>query len=104
MYDMVTQIYPFKNFLYTLYAIGWPGGESVGRFCEEKEIPVLVMPYTWVYDDILQQLEPYPWLKLYSHTLFEQEDVQRMISLSVDGIYSGRITPSQMLQWRYGTE
>lgn len=104
MYEEVTQIYPFKNFLYTLYVIGWPGGESVGRFCEEKEIPVLVMPYTWISADILQQLEPYPWLKLYPHTLYEREDVQRMISLSVDGIYTGNITPSQMIRWRYGTE
>lgn len=104
MYEEVTQVYPFKNFIYTLYYIGWPGGESVGRFCEEKGIPVLVMPYTWITNDLLQELKPYSTLKLFPHTINDPEDAQRMISLSADGIYSAKITPSQMIRWRYGTE
>ena len=104
MYEEVTQVYPFKNFIYTLYYIGWPGGESVGRFCEEKGIPVLVMPYTWITNGILQELEPYSALNLFPHTINDPADAQQMISLSVNGIYSAKITPSQMIRWRYGTE
>lgn len=104
MYEEVMQVYPFKNFIYTLYYIGWPGGASVGDFCEEKEIPVLVMPYTWISDNILKELEPYPWLKLYPHTLNDPGEAQRMLSLPVDGIYSANITPSQLIRWKYGTE
>lgn len=104
MYEEVMQVYPFKNFLYTLYVIGWPGGASVGDFCKEKGIPVLVLPYTWITDKMLQELEPYPELKIYPHTVYDPEEAQRMLSLSMDGIYSANITPSQMLRLQYGTE
>ena len=104
MYKEVTQVYPFKNFIYTLYYIGWPGGESIGRFCEENGISVLVMPYTWLTNDKVQELEPYPALRIYPHTINDPADAQQMISLSADGIYSAKITPSQMIRWRYGTE
>ena len=104
MYDEIMQVYPFKNLLYTLYVYGWPGGASVGKFCEEKDIPVLVMPYTWITDDVIQELEPYPWLKLYPHTIYDLGEAQRMISLSADGIYSANITPSQMIRLKYGIE
>lgn len=105
MYEEVMQVYPFKNFLYTLYVIGWPGGESVGRFCEEKEIPVLVIPYTWITNGMLQELEPYPWIKIYPHTLYDLEEAQRMLSLPlVDGIYTANITPSQLIRQKYATE
>lgn len=103
MYEQVAKIYPFKNYIYTLYYTGW-GGESVGRFCEEKEIPVLVLPYVWLNDEIVQQLEEYPWLKVYPHTINDLGEAQHALSLVADGIYSATITPSQIIRWRYGEE
>ncbi len=95
MYEEVEKVYSFKNYIYTLYYIGFPGGEEVGGFCQEKGIPVLVMPYTWISPEILQSLEPYQ-LKLYVHTVDETMDAQRMAESQVDGIYSDVITPEQM--------
>lgn len=95
MYDEVESVYSFKNYIYTLYYIGYPGGESVGNFCEEKEISVLVMPYTWLSEGIMQELEQYQ-IKLYVHTVNELQDMYNMVSLQVDGIYSDQILPGQM--------
>lgn len=95
MYDEVESVYSFKNYIYTLYYIGYPGGESVGNFCEEKEIPILVMPYTWLSEGIMQELEKYQ-IKLYVHTVNELQDMYNMVSLHVDGIYSDKILPEQM--------
>lgn len=95
MYEEVEEVYSFKNYIYTLYYIGFPGGEEVGSFCQEKGIPVLVMPYIWISPEILQSLETYQ-LKLYVHTVDETADAQRMAESQVDGIYSDVITPEQM--------
>ena len=96
MYDEVESVYHFKNYLYTLYYIEWPGGEKVGSFCEEKDIPVLVLP-TWMYEMVQEEIEGYP-VRLYVHTVDEVEIARRMISLGVDGIYSDCITPEEMEQ------
>lgn len=95
MYDEVEAVYHFKNYLYTLYYIGFPGGAEAGTFCEEHGIPVLVMPYTWIGNSILQDLEGYP-LRLYVHTVNEQEDALRMTSMGVEGIYTDCITPEEV--------
>ena len=95
MYDEVESVYSFQNYIYTLYYIGFPGGETVGSFCEEKAIPVLVMPYTWLSETIMRELEPYP-IKLYVHTVDEEEDAYNAASFGVDGIYSDQILPKQM--------
>lgn len=97
MYDEVESVYSFRHYIYTLYYIGFPGGEEAGSFCEEKGIPVLVMPYTWVHAGVMQELEPYK-LELYVHTVNEPQDAQNMAALHVDGIYSDEILPEQMEQ------
>lgn len=95
MYDEVESVYSFHHYIYTLYYIGFPGGEEVGSFCEEKGIPVLVMPYTWLSEGIMQELEPYQ-LEIYVHTVNELQDAQDMAALNAQGIYSDQILPNQM--------
>ncbi len=95
MYDEVEKVYPFRNYIYTLYYIGFSSGDEVGSFCQEKGIPVLVMPYTWVNQDICQSLQDYP-LQLYVHTVNEETDARNMAGFHVDGIYSDVILPDQM--------
>lgn len=97
MYDEVEAVYSFQNYIYTLYYIGFPGGESVGNFCEEKGIPVLVMPYTWLSGNIMQELEPYQ-IRLYVHTVDELEDMYGVASFHVDGVYSDEILPEQVTE------
>lgn len=104
MYNMVEQVYPFKNYIYTLYYIGWPGGDAVGSFCRENHIPVLVMPYTYVNNSLMKELQDYPELKIYTHTVNTSQDAKDMLSFSIDGIYTSLITPSEMIRWKYAAE
>lgn len=55
MYEEVRAVYPFRNYLYTLYYIGYPG-EEAAAFCEEKKIPVLTVPYSW-YESISDEVQ-----------------------------------------------
>lgn len=98
MYDLVEEVYHFKNYLYTLYYIGYPGAEAVGTFCQANEIPVVVMPYTWMDEKTCQDLQAYS-LQVYVHTVDEEEDMQRAVAQNVDGIYSDYILPRQMKKW-----
>ena len=104
MYNMVEQVYHFKHYLYTLYYIGWPGGDAVGSFCQENHIPVLAMPYYWVSNSIMEELKYYPELKIYTHTVNTAQDAQDMLSFSVDGLYSSSITPSEMIRLKYAVK
>ncbi len=94
MYEEVREVYPFQNYLYTLYYVGYPG-EAAGAFCEREGIPVLVMPSTWLNDTILQEVDNYP-VRLYVHTVNEQEDAGRLFNQGVDGIYSDVILPKDL--------
>lgn len=87
MYEEVQSVYPFKNYIFTLYYIGYPGPEETGGFCMEHHIPVLVMPYTWVNTDIMDELKDYP-AKLYVHTVNDAEEAGEMAGLGVSGIYT----------------
>lgn len=95
MYEAVESVYHFENYLYTLYYIGHPGAESVGTFCEKNNIPVLVMPYTWIGDRTCGELQAYG-LRVYVHTVNEAEEAEQMVSMGVDGLYSDDIVPGEV--------
>lgn len=91
MYDEVNSVYPFQNYLFTLYYIGY--SEEYGAFCQEKGIPVLAMPYTWYSDSIADELSQYD-LKLFYHTVNEEADARRFIGMG-SGIYTDDFLPGQ---------
>lgn len=95
MYDEVESVYHFKNYIYTLYYIGWPGGEAVGSFCQDKNIPVVVMPYDWLSKDIVKELEAYP-VEIYVHTVNAPSDAEYVTELGADGVYTDVFLPRDM--------
>ncbi len=92
MYEKVEQIYSFKNYLYTLYYLGYSNTGKEERFCVENKIPVLVMPYTWINSEICNSVEQ-SQLKLFVHTVNDIEEAKRQLSMGVDGIYTDEILP-----------
>lgn len=87
MYDEVTAVYPFKNYVLTLYYIGYAGGEETAGFCAEKGIPVLVMPYTWINTQIMEEVRGYG-VNVFVHTVNDEADAGYMGEMGVDGIYT----------------
>jgi len=100
MYDEVMAVYPFKNFIWTMYYIQWPGSEVVIPFMEENQIPVLVMPYdSWYpgldqYDSLVNKES----IHVYVHTIDEESMAQSYLE-TVDGIYSDVITEKMIKKW-----
>lgn len=98
MYDAVEAVYHFDNYLYTLYYIGYPGREKVEAFCTENQIPVVVMPCTWIDENICQDMAACS-LRLYGHTVDDEEEARRLAFLGADGIYSDNLLPKDMREW-----
>lgn len=93
MYDEVRAVYPFQNWIWTLYYIGYPDKQEILDFMAQKEIPVLVMPYTWWDGQKEEELENSS-IKVYIHTVNNEDEARRAMSQGVSGIYSDDILPA----------
>lgn len=94
MYDWVRDEAPVTNWIFTLYQIGDPDYHEIGRFCQERDIPVVTMDSTRLSGKNSQILHSYGRL-VYIHT------VNRLSSMAAatwgaDGFYSDYITPAQL--------
>ncbi len=97
MYDEVMSVYPFENLIWTLYYIGYPEKQEILDFMDEKEIPVLVMPSSW-WDDQKQRDLENSGIKVYVHTVDDEEEARQRIEQGVSGIYSDDIRPDTLEQ------
>lgn len=98
MYDEVMSVYPFENVIWTLYYIGYPEREEVLEFMERNEIPVLVMPSSW-WDNQKQSDLENSGIKVYVHTVDDEEEARQRIEQGVYGIYSDDILPDTLKQY-----
>ncbi|MCM1191106.1 MAG: hypothetical protein NC123_03250 [Butyrivibrio sp.] len=98
MYDEVMAVYPFKNLIWTLYYIGYPGKEEIIDFMAEKELPVLVMPSAWWNSQYQEELEN-SGIKVYVHTVDEAEEARQRLEQGVSGIYTDDILPVDVERW-----
>lgn len=92
MYDEINNVYAFKEYIFTLYMIGYQGAEKVGAFCNEKGISTVVMPYEWFGAPEGEALKEYS-LQIYVHTVNEMPVAEKMIQCGADGIYTDHILP-----------
>lgn len=92
MYDEVMKVYPFENLIWTLYYIGYPGKQEILDFMAEKEIPVLVMPSSWWNGQQEEDLKDSS-IKVYVHTVNDEEEAWLRLQHGVSGIYSDDILP-----------
>lgn len=92
MYDEVMKVYPFENLIWTLYYIGYPGKQEILDFMAEKEIPVLVMPSSWWNGQQEEDLKDSS-IKVYVHTVNDEEEALLRLQHGVSGIYSDDILP-----------
>jgi len=99
MYDEVTAVYPFENWIWTLYYTGYPGRQAVLDFMAEKGIPVLTMPSDWWLTEQEEDLRDTD-IKIYVHTVDDEEEACRKIEQGVSGIYSDDILPGTFWKWQ----
>lgn len=90
MYDEVMAVYPFENLIWTLYYIGYPDGQEILDFMEQKGISVLVMPSNW-WDDKKQGDLENSDIKVYVHTVDDESEARQRMEQGISGIYSDDI-------------
>ncbi len=97
MYDWVKEIYPFPEWIYTLYLNYYPNYPEIADFCQEKGIGTVTIEYTRVTKDVLDTLHA-KGIKVYAHTINRYKQFEELLALGVDGIYTDRIKPYE-LSW-----
>lgn len=98
MYDLVMSVYPFQNFIWTLYYIGYNEPQDISDFMTEKSIPVLTMPSSWWGKEKLADF-PDNSIKVYVHTVNDESECRLRIDQGVSGFYSDVIGPSAVRYW-----
>ncbi|MFI3252803.1 MAG: phosphatidylinositol-specific phospholipase C/glycerophosphodiester phosphodiesterase family protein [Eubacteriales bacterium] len=92
---LINEIYPFSNWIFTLYQIEDPDIEQIATFCQDNAIDVVTMPYNTITlekSTILQE----QGLKVYTHSLNRLWDVMYAQYAGIDGIYSDILTQEDL--------
>lgn len=87
MYEMVREIHPFSQWIYTLYQQYDPNIEEIGRFCADHGIEVVTMPHGSATAEKSQILHGYG-LKVFTHTINERSQLLEGKEMGVDGFYT----------------
>lgn len=90
-YKKMEKIYHFESYIFTLYKLPKEYKdqyEKITEFCRKSGISVVTMPAKWIKDkaDIEELTESD--IKVYVHTVNEQEEAVKMFGMGVTGIYT----------------
>lgn len=96
MYDVVREVYPFANYIFTLYQ-RWDGDmaelEKICAWCREREIPALTMWYYLLNDSVMETARRYG-LEVYVHTVNDPAQAQTLLDLGAAGVYTDDLSPA----------
>ncbi|MCI8297590.1 MAG: hypothetical protein HFG22_17280 [Lachnospiraceae bacterium] len=78
MYEIVNEIYPFSNYIYTLYLEPFDGSEDMmeeyAKFCMLHDIDVITMWADLYSDKLLNVAERYD-LQIFVHTVNDEKKI-----------------------------
>lgn len=92
MLETVKQIYPFQNWIYTLYQTPNPDYDQIAAVCEQNGIDVVTINYEIVKKENIQKLNE-KGIKVYAHTVNRILDFKRLLNEGCYGIYTDYIKP-----------
>lgn len=98
MYDVVNEIYPFSNYILTLYQCGGPYEEEFlehCRFCRARGINAITMWVEWADEENVKAARNYD-IDVYVHTVNEPERVEQCATYGVKGYYTDFLIPQMM--------
>lgn len=81
-------IYPFKNYIYSLYAEKIKDFQNAANFCVQNNIPVVLMRSSWVKDETTLQVFHENNIKVYVYTLNNLTNIYERMSQGVYGFVS----------------
>lgn len=95
MYDAVSGIYPFENWIYTTYQLAEPDYDAIAEFCVEHKIEVVVTPMENAKKAVNDRLHAYG-LKVYYHTTNRLMAMKHHYDLGGDGFYTDIVCPDDL--------
>ena len=96
MYEEVNSVYPFKNYIYTLYYVGYPEDTAgLFGFMEKNNIGGLTMPENYWDERKKADMSAPRNFNVYLHTVDDLKKAVNMLD-GVDGLYTNELTESAL--------
>lgn len=95
-YDYIKNIYPFTNWIYTLYESADRDLNAIAEFCLTHDIPVVTMPNGWVQDAEYISVFNEMNIKVYVNTLNSLDLMKTYRDRGVYGFYTDYIKPQDL--------
>ena len=95
MLQWVKEVHPFSEWIFTLYLLENPDYAKIADFCVKNGVDTVTMHSaraTKKNVDIMKQRG----LKVYAHTVNRYLQMEDLLALGVDGIYTDRIKPYEL--------
>lgn len=100
MYDIIEEIYPFPEYILTLYQMDQPSVEDFVahcRFCKNRGIDTITMRQGWVRQQFAGIADRYE-INMYVHTVNSMDRVEDLQELGVKGFYTDFVEPDMMIE------
>jgi Glycerophosphoryl diester phosphodiesterase len=99
MYDVVNSIYPFKNYIFTVYQLAERDFNQIGSFCAENGIAVVTMPSSTADASVTALLHSFG-LKVFVHTVNRITTMKTMLEYGLcDGFYSDYVIEPELKRY-----
>jgi glycerophosphoryl diester phosphodiesterase len=85
----------FSNYVYTLYNYAYPIYDEIAAFCLENRISVVTMEKSRATKEHVEILDRWN-IKVYSHTVNDEDEMRGLMSNGVTGIYTDWLEPDGM--------
>lgn len=91
-YEIMKNIYPFKNYVYTLYHYASPIYEEILGFCLENKLPVVAMEEGRISKDIVEYFNQWN-IDVLVYTINDETTANKLREFGVKGIYTDWLVP-----------
>lgn len=95
MVDTVRNIYPFPNWIYTLYQTKDPDYAHIADFCVEKGIDVVTMNYEVLTPERVKTLKD-RGITVFAFTVNSLLHMKKYVGYGIQGVYTDTISPSEL--------
>ena len=95
MLGWVKEIHPFSEWIYTLYQTTEEDTLSVAQFCVDNGVGTVTMEKDTVTKEFVDIMHS-QGIQVYAHTVNRYLQMESLLGLGVDGVYSDRIKPYEL--------
>lgn len=95
MLSVVKEVYPFQNWIYTLYQTKDPDYDRIADFCVQNGIDVVTMNYEVLTPERISAITS-RGLSVFTHTVNSVLHLKKYVEMGVQGVYTDTIQPYEL--------